>query len=415
MLGIIPTSGHIRTLSISQLINCIGDGAYYVCITLYFTQHVGFTPGEFGLSLTIAWIIALIVGIPVGRLVDIVGARKMHLILAVGASLAIFSYIFIDVVWLFTLAASLYTISQRGVSAARNAFVAAVIDKADISEAKGYIQVAFNFGLSLGAAIGGIAILIETEIAYLSVLGINAVSLIIAAIIVQYKMPEIKHRLDIKPAKNLTVIRDKPYILLTLINAILILHIPLFDVALPLWVLHHTEAPTWVVSCLFILNTVSVVFFMKYFARGVKDTTSAIKYVRFAGLFLILSCFLFAFSGELSFIWAIVILICAAIMQVIGEMFQLSGTWQISFGLAPDDKQGEYQSFFGSGFTMAEMLGPLLLTNLVVYQGVIGWISLGVLFLFASLLMGPATRWAENADRPFKMQKLVEDNAVNNS
>lgn len=412
--NIIPSTGHIRTLSLSQLINCIGDGAYYVCITLYFTQHVGFTPAEFGLSLTIAWVIALIVGIPVGKLVDLVGARKMHLILAFGASIAIFSYIFIDDVWFFALAASLYTISQRGVAAARNAFVAAIIDRAKISEAKGYIQIAFNFGLSIGAAIGGIAILIDNEAAYLSVLGVNAISLIIAAIIVQYKMPEIKHSLHIKSAKNLTVIRDKPFILLTMINALLILHIPLFDVALPLWVLHHTEAPTWVVSCLFILNTISVVLFMKYFAKGVTDLTSAIKYVRFAGVFLFLSCLLFAFSGEVSFIWAILILLFAAIMQVIGEMYQLSGTWQISFGLAPDDKQGEYQSFFGSGFTMAEMLGPLLLTNLVVYQGIAGWISLGVLFLVASLVMAPAARWAEKAERPFEKQKMIEDKVINN-
>lgn len=41
------------------------------------------------------------------------------------------------------------------------------------------------------------------------------------------------------------------------------------------------------------------------------------------------------------------------------------------------------------------MVGPLLLTTLVITWGTPGWLLLGGLFLAAGLAMTPAVRWAE--------------------
>ena len=72
-----------------------------------------------------------------------------------------------------------------------------------------------------------------------------------------------------------------------------------------------------------------------------------------------------------------------------------SGAWEISFGLAPADKQGQYQGFFGSGIAVARAAGPLLLTTLVIGGGPIGWLALGTLFLLAAVATGPAVAWAK--------------------
>jgi hypothetical protein len=71
-----------------------------------------------------------------------------------------------------------------------------------------------------------------------------------------------------------------------------------------------------------------------------------------------------------------------------------SGAWEISFGLAPTDKQGQYQGFYGTGPAIARMLGPVLLTTLVLGWGAIGWLVVGALFLGTSCATGPAVRWA---------------------
>jgi MFS family permease len=82
-------------------------------------------------------------------------------------------------------------------------------------------------------------------------------------------------------------------------------------------------------------------------------------------------------------------------VQTVGEMMSMAGSWEISFGLAPDGKHGQYQAFFGSGLTVAEIVGPLALTGLLVYWGAPGWILLGALFVAAGLGMVPAVRWGE--------------------
>lgn len=69
--------------------------------------------------------------------------------------------------------------------------------------------------------------------------------------------------------------------------------------------------------------------------------------------------------------------------------------WEISFSLAPEDRHGQYQGFFGAGFTVARMLGPLLVTTVVLGWGTAGWLCLGGLFVVAGVAAGPAVRWAE--------------------
>jgi len=75
-------------------------------------------------------------------------------------------------------------------------------------------------------------------------------------------------------------------------------------------------------------------------------------------------------------------------------MMQSGGAWEISFALAPAHRQGQYQGFFGTGTAVARMLGPVLLTTLIIGWGTVGWLLLGGMFLLAGLVNGPVVRWA---------------------
>jgi hypothetical protein len=124
---------------------------------------------------------------------------------------------------------------------------------------------------------------------------------------------------------------------------------------------------------------------------------SAARFVRWAGLAMLASCAVFALSAGGNAWTAVLVLLVAAGLQLVGEMMLASGAWEIGFDLAPSDKQGQYQGFFGSGVPVARMVGPLLLTTLVLGWGAAGWLVLGGLFLAAGLAMGPAVRWAAGA------------------
>jgi hypothetical protein len=109
------------------------------------------------------------------------------------------------------------------------------------------------------------------------------------------------------------------------------------------------------------------------------------------------SCAVFALSADVSTWVAVGVLVAGAVLQVVAEMQQSAGSWQLSFDLAPADRIGEYQGFFGTGVTVARTAGPLVLTALLVGWGTVGWLVLGGLMLAASYGMGPAVRWAADS------------------
>ncbi|UIJ61941.1 hypothetical protein LWP59_10095 [Amycolatopsis acidiphila] len=193
----------------------------------------------------------------------------------------------------------------------------------------------------------------------------------------------------------LAVLRDRPYAVLALVNAVMLLYMPMLSLVVPLWIAHRTVVPHWLISVLLMLNTVSVALFQVRVAWRVTGPHSAARFVRYAGLALLASCAVFALSATGGPAWAAALILLGAVgLQVIGELLLASGAWEIGFGLAPEDKQGQYQGFYGAGVPVARMLGPLLLTGLVLTLGPVGWLVLGALFATAGCATMPAVRWA---------------------
>ncbi|MDT3724042.1 MFS transporter [Streptomyces sp. DSM 41972] len=393
--SLVPPPGPARTLALAQLISRTGDGAYYVTAALFFTQVAGLSAAQLGLGLTIAWSVALVLGVPLGHLTDRRGARGTAAFFFLCAAVAVGSYLVIRSFPLFVAAASLYAIGQRSGSAAQQALLAGVVPKKNITQVRAFLQACYNAGLSVGAALGGMVLLFDIREAYLAAFALNACAFVVAALVL-LRVPATAPTPAAAPGEKApSVLRDRPYVVVSLLNLILVLHVPLIDVALPLWIVGHTEAPKWVLSVMFVLNTLAVVVFQVRVSRGVTGMASAARYVVRGGLLLGAGCVVFAFSGSGGSAWSAILLLAAAAVQTLGEMVQMAGTWEISFGLAPDGRHGQYQAFFGSGLTIAEIVGPLALTGLLVYWGAPGWILLGALFAAAGCAMVPAVRWGE--------------------
>jgi MFS family permease len=404
---LIPPAGPGRALAGAQLANAIGDGAYLVCSALYFTRVVGLSATGVGLGLTLGWAVGAVAGVPLGHLADRRGPRGVAATLAVGTAAAVGVFLAAGSFPLFLVGTVLYGCAQSGLSAARQALLAGLVEPARRTEIRAYLQSTVNAGLAVGAAAGGVALHLDTPAGYRAVLALDVLGFLVAAVLLVRLPPVPPAPARAAGEPRLAVLRDRPYAVVALLNTALLLYMPLLSLIVPLWIVERTAAPDWLTAALLVLNTLTVVVCQVRVARRVSGLASAARFVRWAGVLLTASCAVFAVSAAGTSAWAAAVaLLVAAALQVAGELMLGAGSWEIGFGLAPADRQGQYQGFYGTGVAVARTVGPLLLTWLVLGGGAAGWLVLGAVFAAAGAATVPAVRRAERSragaagDRP---------------
>jgi MFS family permease len=382
------------TLARTHLVNAIGDGAFLVTFALYFTQVVGLPATRFGLGMSLAWGAGFLASLPLGQLADRVGPRRVAVALAVGTAVTV-AVLPAARGPAFLVVICAYGVCQSGLTAARQALLARLIEPARRTLVRARLQARVNGGLALGSVVGAVALALDTREAYLAVLALDAVAFGVAAVLLSRLPAGVAPAPAAEAGRVTAVLRDRPYAALTLLNAVMLLYMPLLTLVVPLWIADATAAPTWLAAVVLTVNTLGVMLFQVRLARRVTDVSSAARTIRTAGLVMLAACAVFAATAGTASPWLTgAVLIVAALLQVVAEMLQAAGSWELSFGLAPAGRHGLYQGMYSSGIPLARILGPAALTGLILGYGAPGWLILGALIAAAGLATVPVTRWA---------------------
>ena len=390
----LPPAGPTRVLSVATLVNTTGNGLFFTASTIFFLRSVGLTPAQVGLGLTIAGGFGLLVGIPAGHLADRVGPREVLVALTLLEGISVAAYVLVQSFAAFLVVACIATVIERASHAVRGGLIAGVLSGEGRVRARAYLRSITNIGISLGSVFAGVALHYDTREAYVALVLANALTYVVTAAILMQLPRVAPHPVDAS-GPRIAALRDRPFLAVTALNAVLALHFVMLEIAIPVWVVQSTDAPASVVAALFLVNTCFVVALQVRMSRGTDDLGAAARASRRAGVLLLAACVLFGLSAERSAAVAVAFLVLGAVVHVFGEMLQSAGAWGLAFGLAPDHLQGQYQGVFATGFAVGGMLGPALMTALVVGLGQWGWLLLGVVFVVAGVAMVPLGAWAE--------------------
>ena len=404
--SVIPEGALQRTYAFSIFINSVGFGLVIPAVALYFTQVVGLSGVQVGLGFTISGLVALVAGPPAGRLADRRGPREGVLATMVLQSVAAFAYLFVQEFVSFVVIATIEMLVTGANMAAAGALTRRV-GGADAVTLRSSIRAVSNLGTMLGVGGAAIAIQVGTPFAYRTVLAVNAASFLVAALLmlrVPHYPPLSGH--DDDESNKWIALRDKPFLTYTAVSGLMSMQYYVLDLALPVWVVAHTDAPRWSVSLFIIVNTLMVVLLQVRFGKKVQSVRQGGHALRRAGFIFLVSCAAIGAASWVSTWLALAILVAAIVVHTLGELTFSTGSFALDFGLAPEEHQGEYQGLVGIGGGLGSALAPVVLIGWVLAAGPAGWAVLGAFFLLLGLFGPAVARWGA-ATRTFPVDAEV--------
>ncbi|MEO9240639.1 MAG: MFS transporter, partial [Jatrophihabitantaceae bacterium] len=266
-----------------------------------------------------------------------------------------------------------------------------IVDPASRVRLAAYSRAVLNVGVSVGALLASVALASGGRTAFNAILLGNAASCVIAAgLLSRIKVRPRTPAADPGPSDEPAPPDRHPLLQPRLVSAaticgILFLSAAILDVGLPLQVAEHSSAPTWVIGLLLVVNTVMAVTLQVVTSRGAHTVAGAARANRIAGLALLACCLVFPLSSHGPAGPAIVVLIVATVLLTMGELYSSAGSWGLSYGLADTEQEGKYLASFGLLSQFIQVFGPLLAT-VVVGVGMLGWITVGVVFALSGYL-----------------------------
>ncbi|MEU7907474.1 MFS transporter [Actinoplanes sp. NPDC049118] len=394
LAAMVPKGRAGRRLAVFSLVDSIGTGAFLSVSAIYFTRSIGLTVGAvaFGLSLSAA--VGLATAIPVGVLADRYGARRILVIVSFWRAACFGVLPFVQGFTGFIIVMCLLGLVDKTAAPLTQALVGRAVEDSDRVGTMAIIRTLRNAGFTLGALMGSAALAVDARPAYVAVLLANGASFIVTAVIVG--------RLELRPAPegqelrrkiSLRALRDRPYLTLSVLNALLTMHMTLLGVGIPLWIAAQPHTPRTLIAPLFAVNTVLAVAFQVRASRGSETLTGAASRMRQAGFALGVCCALLALVPPVPQLAAIALLLLATIALTAGELFQAAGGWGLSYELAREGEQNAYLSVFWLGLSVQQIIAPLLV-GYILTVGPVGWVGLGALLAVVGLVVPPVTRWA---------------------
>ncbi|CCK31146.1 hypothetical protein BN159_6767 [Streptomyces davaonensis JCM 4913] len=389
---LLPAQGPARVLTGITLVHTLGQGLWMALNAIYAITVLDLTPGQFGVGVGIAAGVALAVSTPTGHLADRVGPRSVQIwsFIALGPLTA--ALLAVDGFAMYVAVVSVQAVAYSASRSARMAMVAGLVPPEERVTVRAYLRATSNVSVSVGAALAGLLLAVDSVAAYEGAVVFNAATYLATGLLTLL-LPAVPAQ-PARPGPALIVLRDRPYLTFIVLDGLLSMHNLLLDVVLPLWVLDRTDAPRWMIAAILLTNTVAVVLLQVRAARGTDEPPAAARASRSGSWCIAVACLVFSLTGDASARVAGALLLLGALAHVLGEIRQSAGSWGLSFGLAPEHAQGQYQGTYAMGADLGKMIAPALLTWLVIEHGTLGWIVMAVGFALVGAAMPVVTKWA---------------------
>ncbi|MFC5728960.1 MULTISPECIES: MFS transporter [Nocardioides] len=401
----------VRRLSAQSVLSAFGDGVFLTGSAVFFTQIVGLSAAQVGLGLTIAGVVTFFLAVPMGRLSDRYGAKRVWAVGALIEAVLYLAWLPVDGMAGFVATMVVLEAVSTGSRSARNAYRFDTFPREERVASNAYFRAARNVGYTLGALLAGIALATNSDDVIRAVPMVTAGILALNAVLVS-RLPDavhhIQHEEPLEEAVEAVVgaaltgdvarqsaLRNRGYLLMSICGGVLATHQVLLNVVIPLWLVEATDAPRVLLAWLFGTNTLMAVFLQVAAARGITTVADSLRAQRRGAFFFVLSCGIVLVTHD-TVGWVTIALVWIGHVTVTGaELFQSAGEWGLQAELSDPARRGEYQGVSQLGFTVGSVWAPAAYTFLALELGTVGWLVIAAIIVVAAVAIHPASRAAE--------------------
>ena len=383
-----PGTGPGRRLRIVGFVDALGSGLFLPLAVIYLTRVVGLSSAQVGLGLGISGALAVAATPLAGALVDRRDPRLVVLGCFALSAAAYVGYMAVHSFLAFLVVAVAAQCASRMDRPAVTALVVSASPPQERVQALAWQQTMRNCGYGIGGLLAGAALLARGRLGFDVVLAGNAVSYLVAGGLVCTLDRVPPRSADADRAGFGRVLRDARYMRLALLNVAGGLHDSMLRVAMPLWLITRTAAPTATAGPLFALNTMLVVAFQLRVSRAANTSRGLRRAYRITAVAFLVAAVGFLLAGGLPAVPATCLLASGLIALTVAEQHNTATETIVSVGLAPDALRGRYLSIFKTSMAMQQAVGPVLVTLALVHLGRGGWIVMAGIAATASLVSG---------------------------
>jgi MFS family permease len=404
-----PPSPLAGRLAGQSLLFALGEGTFMTGSAVFFTKIVGLSAAQVGLGLTIAGVASFLAALPMGKLVDVFGPKKMWAVSAAGQA-AMFSVwpLITDFTGYLAMAVGMEVIGALG-QAAYGAYTIDVLPPDERVKSRAYMYSALNVGFTLGSLVGGVALAFHSLDVLHALPWFTAAAFLVNAAAIT-RLPKAPHDERTREDRKVKVagpgpLRNVGWLLTTFFSGVFWTNQVLLNVVIPLWLVQETDAPRVLLAFLFGTNTVMCIFLPMAAARGVTDVPTALRAVRISSTFFVLSCLITLVTHDTVGLVTIVLVWLGHVTVTGAELYLSAASWSFEAELMDPRQRGAYQGAAGLSSTLGKVWAPAVYTFLAMNWGATGWLVIAGIVVVATVLVHPSTRLA----RRFLEQHVPDD------
>ena len=365
--------GEHRRFVTAIVADTVGSGLFMPLTLLYFLAMTDLSLVQIGSAMSLSALLTMPGAFVIGSLVDRFGPRRMMLAGNLIQAVGMLAYLWADSLLAVALWTTLLNVGRQSFWGSFGNVVTAISAPGERELWFGFLQAVRNLGYSVGGVLAGIALQVGTDLAFQSVVVLNAVTFVVAFVLL-LDVPD--HRVahaDDAPLEGWgVVLRDRAYLRLVVGQLGFVAGMMVLNFALPVYAAETIDLPGWVVGAIFTINTALVGLGQGLVVRRMTGQVRA-RMMGLAQLVFVTSYAMFLVAGWLPVWLAVTVMLAGAAVYTFGELTGGPVFSATAAEAAPDHLRGRYLGLFQLSWGLGGAVAPVAFTWLLAHGQTTTW------------------------------------------